>query len=210
MSGWYHPTMPMRREGVNRKIRAASSLTNRGPAAAAEDRAAILSAARSVFAEQGYRIPFSTIARAAGVGQAVMYRHFPSKLHVALAVFEENIAELEHLARSPEPDAFWHVWDRLVAMTIESSAFVDMVIDAAVQLPDYTGTARVESLLGTALERAQSAGRAPAGLVGRGGLLTPRMVYGVVASGPTPGPTRESVSEALALVAWVADRPSDA
>lgn len=40
--------------------------TNRGPAAAAKNRAAILDAARRLFGADGYHIPFSAIARAAG------------------------------------------------------------------------------------------------------------------------------------------------
>ncbi|HHW82771.1 MAG TPA: helix-turn-helix transcriptional regulator [Actinomycetales bacterium] len=179
---------------------------NRGPAAAAENRAAILSAARRLFRERGYRIPFSAIARAAGVGQAVMYRHFPSKLDVALAVFEENLTELEVLAAEPRPDAFWRAWDRLVDMTIESLAFVEMAVEARQSLPDYTGTTRLEALLASALARAQEAGAAPDGLTAMDVILTERMVYGIVASS-TPADARQNVDQALALVTWTASRP---
>jgi len=192
--------MPKRGSAVNRS-------TNRGPAAAAENRAAILRAARHLFHREGYRIPFSAIAREAGVAQAVIYRHFVSKLDVALAVFEENLAELEAIASNPVPDAFWNAWDRLVEMTIESSAFVEMAVEARLQLPDYSGTARLESLLAESLARAQAEGLAPAGLTAYDVLLTERMVYGVVASAESDADSRAAADRALALVEWVASRP---
>ena len=68
---------------------------NRGPAAAAENRRAVLAAARELFAERGYEVPMQAIAKRAGVGQGVLYRHFPKRLDLALAVFEENFVRLE-------------------------------------------------------------------------------------------------------------------
>lgn len=74
---------------------AARSQTNRGPAAAAENRRALIDAARELFAERGFAVPFSQIARRAGVGQASLYRHFANKHALAIAVFDENLANLE-------------------------------------------------------------------------------------------------------------------
>ena len=68
---------------------------NRGPAAAAHNRQALISAARELFAEQGFAVAFSAIAKHAGVGQASLYRHFPDKVALGVAVFEENLAMLE-------------------------------------------------------------------------------------------------------------------
>src|SRR6056297_2610919 len=100
------------------------SATNRGPAAAADNRAALLDAARRLFAEQGYRVPLSAIAREAGVGQGSLYRHFPRRIDLALAVFEDNLAELEVLAASDTgPRGFHPLWQRLLELTIRSTAF---------------------------------------------------------------------------------------
>jgi len=68
---------------------------NRGPAAAAENRRALIDAARTLFAEQGFSVPFSAIARRAGVGQASLYRHFPDKETLGISIFEENLGLLE-------------------------------------------------------------------------------------------------------------------
>ena len=40
----------------------------------------------------------SAIARRAGVGQGSLYRHFPDKISLALAAFEENVSGIEALA----------------------------------------------------------------------------------------------------------------
>lgn len=194
--------------GVNRRAKAhPKASANRGPKAAAENHARILEAALRVFSEQGYSIPFSAIAKAAGVSQAVMYRHFSSKLDVALAVFEQNLTELEELAASSESDGFWRAWDRLVEMTIETSAFLEMVIDARHQIPDYDGTKRVETLIRTSLDSARRSGTAPAGVVVDDVVLTVRMVYGVVSMCIDPEDAPAAVERALGLVAWLKGRP---
>lgn len=78
-----------------------TSKANRGPAAAADNRAALVEAARVVFAEQGARAPLSAVARRAGVGQAVLYRHFPTREALAQTVFDQNMSEIEALAAAP-------------------------------------------------------------------------------------------------------------
>ncbi len=72
-----------------------SPRTNRGPAAAAENRAALIRAAAEVFAEQGLDAPLSAIAKRAGVGQASLYRNFSSRGELAFAAFESNLDDLE-------------------------------------------------------------------------------------------------------------------
>lgn len=76
----------------------ARSRTNRGPKAAAANRDALVGAARKVFAENGSDAPLNSIARSAGVGPGVLYRHFPTRESMILAVFDDNIAEIERVA----------------------------------------------------------------------------------------------------------------
>ena len=80
---------------------AKTSKSNRGPSAGPENRAALIAAARAVFDEQGMSAPLSAVARRAGVGQGSLYRHFPDRISLALAVFEENMAQIAELAASP-------------------------------------------------------------------------------------------------------------
>ncbi|MBZ2197093.1 TetR/AcrR family transcriptional regulator [Ruania sp. N2-46] len=78
----------------------ASPRTNRGPAAGPENRRALIAAAREIYADNGPNAPFSAVAKRAGVGQGSLYRHFPDRTALAVAVYEENLAELEEYARS--------------------------------------------------------------------------------------------------------------
>lgn len=177
-----------------------TSRVNRGPAAAAENRRALLGAARALFADHGYRVPLSAIANAAGVGQGVLYRHFPTRLDLALAVFEANFVELEALAADPGPDAFPRLWARVLDLTVESSAFVEMVVDARRSLPDYDGRDRLRRYVEVTLARSQAAGVVNAALTVDDVLLAWRMAFGVVVTATDPAGLRPLVDRALGLV----------
>jgi AcrR family transcriptional regulator len=175
--------------------------TNRGPAAAAENHAALLSAARQLFAERGYRVPLSAIARAAGVGQGSLYRHFPTRLDLALAIFEDNYTELEALvAGDPSPQAFHRLWQRLLELTVGSVAFIEVVLDARAELVDTGLRDRLDRILEGPLLRAQAAGEIDARLRVDDLALVLRMVYGVLVSEPDPSRARPAVARALGMV----------
>ncbi|NRQ37307.1 TetR/AcrR family transcriptional regulator [Nonomuraea sp. NN258] len=130
---------------------------NRGPSAAAENRAALIAAAREWFASSGYEAPLTSIARTAGVGQGSLYRHFPDRASLALAVFEEGVRELESLAAEPGTTL-----DDLLALMSEqvlaSTAFIGMI--SAPADPRIAGVRdRVADLLRGPLTRARAAGR---------------------------------------------------
>lgn len=86
----------------------------------------MLDAAREVFAEGGLDAPLSAVARRAGVGQGSLYRHFPDRVDLALAVFEQNVDALEAISATPGSDL-----DDLLALVtdqaIEAVAFVDLL-----------------------------------------------------------------------------------
>ncbi len=71
------------------------SRANQGPRAAAGNRRALLDAARELFDQRGIDLPLVEVARTAGVGQGVLYRHFPDRLALVFAVFDENMGRLE-------------------------------------------------------------------------------------------------------------------
>jgi len=76
---------------------------------AEERRASLLSAACGLFASRGYHgTTTADLARAAGVTEPVLYRHFPSKRALYLACMDwswEEVKELwtERLAAEPKP-----------------------------------------------------------------------------------------------------------
>src|SRR3954465_4395805 len=65
---------------------------------AARNRARILDAARSAFAESGLDVGVEEIARRAGVGKGTLYRRFPTKEALVRAIFEDILEEVETLA----------------------------------------------------------------------------------------------------------------
>ena len=83
------------------------------PSHAARNRQALLSAARKVMSEQGLDAPLDEIARRAGVGNATLYRRFPTRTELIVAVCEERMAEHvraveEALAEPDSWEAFPH------------------------------------------------------------------------------------------------------
>ena len=70
--------------------------------------------------------PLSSVARRAGVGQGSLYRHFPDRIALAVAVFDDNILELEVLAALPDT-TLDDVFDRVAEQAIGSTALIDMI-----------------------------------------------------------------------------------
>lgn len=99
---------------------------NRGPSAGPANRRALISAARDVFAAEGLAAPLSAVARRAGVGQGSLYRHFPDRIALAVAVFEENIGDLEEFV-TDEESTLDGLLDRVIEQALVSTAFIDMI-----------------------------------------------------------------------------------
>jgi AcrR family transcriptional regulator len=69
--------------------------SKRGPRADASRNAArLLAAAREVLAEAGNEAALDVIARRAGVGNATLYRHFPTRADLLAAVYAAEVAAL--------------------------------------------------------------------------------------------------------------------
>lgn len=104
----------------------ATSRPNRGRAAGPENRRALIAAAREIYATEGPSAPFSAIAKRAGVGQGSLYRHFPDRISLAVAVFEDNVAEMD--TQLSGPDASVADLMRLVAdHAMSSTALIGLV-----------------------------------------------------------------------------------
>lgn len=130
---------------------------NRGRSAAAANRRALVDAAAEVFGEQGFDAPLSAVAKRAGVGQGSLYRHFPDRIDLAVAAFEDNVVELEELAARPGA-TLEELLGRITEQTIRSVAYVDL-ISCTVDPRIEAVSARVSALLDGPLHRAQEAGR---------------------------------------------------
>jgi len=86
---------------------------------AERNRAALLSAAREIFGEQGLDASLDEIARRAGVGNATLYRRFPSRRDLISEVFASKMTEYVELAGRAlaEPDPWTAFVDYLTRVS---------------------------------------------------------------------------------------------
>lgn len=131
---------------------------NRGPAAGPENRRALIAAAREIFAEQGLNAPLNAIAKRAGVGQGSLYRHFPDRTAIALAVFDENVDDLDAYT-APAERGIDDLLDRVVAQAVVSTALIDLM-NAHRHDPGVAGLGeRFREVVVRLLAREQASGR---------------------------------------------------
>ena len=73
---------------------------------AVRNRAALIQAAREIFAERGFEASMDDIADHAGLGVGTAYRHFPNKYALADAIFDDAVAAFVNAAQAvlTEPD----------------------------------------------------------------------------------------------------------
>lgn len=177
---------------------------NRGPAAAAENRRALIAAAREVFAESGYSVAFSVIARRAGVGQGSLYRHFPTKLALATAVFEDDIDEMERIASAPD-STFDDLLDRVVSQAAVSAALVE-ALSAERDRAEVAGLGgHLLEVVDRMLARDIADGRVAEGVTGYDAFLAISMLARVIAGAPPE--QRDDVAERTRRIVAEGVRP---
>lgn len=153
---------------------------NRGPSAGPANRRALLTAAREVFAEVGYGAPLSAIARRAGVGQGSLYRHFPDRLALAAAVFDENVTELEDHADTP--DANLHtLFDLITEQAIAATALIDLVMSERHDPRVAPLRTRITRVADTVLARDRAAGQVAAHVTAADVVIAISMLASVLA-----------------------------
>jgi AcrR family transcriptional regulator len=73
---------------------------------------ALVAAGKSVFAREGTDAPLEEVGREAGVGQGTLYRHFPTREHLFVAIMKERVDELD--ARAKQLLGAHNAWEALV------------------------------------------------------------------------------------------------
>lgn len=157
---------------------------NRAPRRdAALRRDALIDAAAACFAEQGYGVPLETVAAAAGVGRATLYRNFDDREALALAIFSRAV---DRLAAILDPDA---PIARTIATMVRTGAGAFSLfarISAELHLDDANRAAfqalgvRMEAILAPALDAAQRRGEVRADASPRDLVLALRMAGSLV------------------------------
>ncbi|MFV0374097.1 TetR/AcrR family transcriptional regulator [Microbacterium sp.] len=118
--------------------RGAPARRNRGPAAAERNRRALLAAGRDLLATEGLAVPLSAVAKRAGVGQGSLYRHFPSRVALIAAVFEENLDRIEQFVATGE-----RTLDEVFAMLVDQAVASTALVEAINAHRDDAGVARL-------------------------------------------------------------------
>jgi AcrR family transcriptional regulator len=94
--------------------------SKRGPRAdASRNIALLLAAARELITEAGNEVALDEVARRAGVGNATLYRHFPTRADLLVAVYADEVTSLcrrgAQLLDAPSPlDALFAWLDEFV------------------------------------------------------------------------------------------------
>jgi hypothetical protein len=88
----------------------------------------LLDAAKRVFDERGLDAPLDDIARLAGVGNATMYRHFPTRRELITAVYADEVTDLcahgEALLGEEAPgDGLFESWTTSFSLVNRRSGF---------------------------------------------------------------------------------------
>lgn len=140
------------------------SRTNDLRSDAVRNREALIDAAREVFGEQGLDAPLDEIARRAGIGNATLYRRFPTRADLVLAVFADRMDEnLDAVAAALEITDPWEGFaafvQALCLMQVRDRGIADLVTMDLSTTPDIERS-RSAALRGlhTLAERAKAAG----------------------------------------------------
>jgi AcrR family transcriptional regulator len=130
---------------------------------AARNRARVLDAARTAFAEAGLDVGVEEIARRAGVGKGTLYRRFPTKEALVCAIFEDILLEFERVsAQALEGDdvaaAFTRFLNTAAEMQAGNQGFYDVVSSVGLRVITPEQGARFAAAAAGPLKRAQAAG----------------------------------------------------
>lgn len=89
-------------------------------------RIALLEAATRLFAHQGVHVPLESVAAESGVGRATLYRHFPDRTALLLALIDREIEQVMTVfEQHPRGDVLIAMVRRFAAATKEASVLAD-------------------------------------------------------------------------------------
>ncbi len=131
---------------------------------AERNRRLVLDAAAEAFAEKGLDVGMADIARRAGVGNATVFRRFPSKDALVQAIFEDRIAEA--IAAAAEAAAVADPWAALVQcleryseLQARDRGFFESTDEALMEHPELMSLhRRIFDAVDPLVERAKEAG----------------------------------------------------
>ncbi len=133
----------------------------------------LVTAARDVFAVQGGGASMDAVAKEAGVGVGTLYRHFPQRIDLVEAVWQEDVDELvstsDALIVDLEPWPALVAWlEAFVRYASVKRTFLTELHEAFEKNPELrvASRERIEAAIDAVLTRAQDAGEARTDLDG--------------------------------------------
>jgi len=157
---------------------------------AERNRQRLLDVAQEVFAKEGLAVPIDEIARRAGLGVGTLYRHFPTKeaLFVAILVgrMERLVERARASAKAPDPGAaFFAFLSQMVEEGLAKKDFLAALAGTDIDLEQVSAAKqRMKRAVAVLVERAQKGG-VLRGDVGAGDVIT--LVMGTVGAADRHG-----------------------
>jgi AcrR family transcriptional regulator len=124
-------------------------------------RAQLLDAADAVFTKYGVNAPLELIVERAGVGRATLYRQFPDRHAILLALLERSAQRLQKRADSlhDRPDAFFVLLQYLADRIVQSPALSDYWRTTSLKDPRFAPAHKLAvQCFAAALQSAQAHG----------------------------------------------------
>ncbi|MEV5505491.1 TetR/AcrR family transcriptional regulator [Streptomyces orinoci] len=132
---------------------------------ARRNRERILEAAVRAFSEKGADVPIDTIAKAAGVGSATLYRHFPTREALIEAAYRNELARVcdsaaKLLARFPADRAMRRWMDDFIDYLAAKQGMADALRAAVASGADPFAQSidKLSTAIGTLLDAGADAG----------------------------------------------------
>ena len=124
---------------------------------AERNRGLVLEAARAVFAEHGLEAGVAEVAERAGVGVGTIFRRFPTKDDLLVAVLEDRVRDIVELARGAH--SFREFVTAATSVHVHDRCFCESVDQELFDREELRrGRDEVREHVGSLLRRAQDAG----------------------------------------------------
>ena len=130
---------------------------------ARRNREKVMAAARAAFAEHGSEAQMDDVARRAEVGVGTVYRHFPTKEALFVALLEDTFARIAERSRAKlEADDPWEaftsfMWD--AADSLAGDRALAEAMQADLTLEPCPGQLELAEITAQLMDRAKAAGR---------------------------------------------------
>jgi len=169
---------------------------------AVRNRARLARAATAAFREDGLDVAVDVIAKRAGVGVATLYRHFPTKLDLIVAVTEAVLEDLEAAAQSasalPADDVLRAFLTAAMEQQHENRGFLEAITQHALPADARDDLAdRVVTMLAPIVAAAHAAGTLARELDAEDLLVAMRMLGAAASTTVRPRPPEIALSVVL-------------